>query len=108
MATEFDIFNEIKRDDLLEGIFQQLNDGLLVVDRNGNILYSNAAANDLFAAVANPLNGHLFGIPTVNKTIEMSIPAAHSTWDVELKASEIQLNRGEGYIIIVRQINDNQ
>jgi len=107
MSKKFDFFQEVTQENVLEGIFEDLNDGLMVLDDAGIILHGNGAAKEIFKAGSNPLTGYQFGIPAINNTTELTIPAPNSTRTIELKSREIPLMDKIGYVIIVRILSNN-
>lgn len=94
----------------LHNVINSNADGIIVLDRNGRILFVNPAAEDLFGRGAKQLVGEEFGFPLVEKTAT-EIEIIHK--NVTVKNAEMRLVHLEwegepAYLVSLRDVTEQK
>ncbi len=85
-------------------------DGILIVNNDGNILFSNPAAALLFGRSVNDLNGAPFGFPVVGADrAELDIPLlVGQTVVVEMRVAETEWDGQQAFLTQLRDITQRK
>ncbi|MCH8081124.1 MAG: response regulator [Proteobacteria bacterium] len=84
-------------------LLEQSPDGVLLISLKGEILFTNAATEELLGKKGDKLKGQLFGIPTVSEgeTPELQLPGGRTA---ELRVAEIKWENKPAYLTMLRDI----
>lgn len=92
---------------LSDTILATLRDGVLIVNAEGEIIYSNQAAQDLFMKDAAGLLGHAFGFPVTPFEIqEIEILQHNKVLTVQMLATNIHWNDQGAFLLSLRDITE--
>jgi diguanylate cyclase (GGDEF)-like protein len=84
-------------------------DGMLVIDRNGDILLANRAAQDLLGQPATSLRGTPFGAPLVlEKATEIDVVAAGQGRTAEMRVVMIDWDGDRAFLASLRDVTDRK
>lgn len=90
-----------------EVILQSMIDGVLIVDHNGTILYSNPAAEKLFQRTTNELCGSSFGFPVLmHEANDISIVQNGRLKTYHMLATPILWNKEDACLLTLRDITE--
>lgn len=95
---------------LLNTIFENIPNGLLILDQNGQIVLANRKATELFNKSLKDLIGYNFGIPILKKeSTELQIIQADQQFKtVEIYVGDTQWNQEKAYVVIMMDITDRK
>ncbi len=87
-------------------IIQQSGDGVLVLDKEGTILYANPTAEKFFHTSAEELIGEILGIPvTTNNLSELSLlDLEQKELNVEIQVTHIEWEKQPAYLVTLRDV----
>lgn len=94
----------------LKAIVDQMVDGIVIVDAEGEFCYVNSAAEALFERPAQELLGEPFGFPVMaGESTEIEVIRRSSAVVVaELRAAEIEWNHERALLISLRDVTDRK
>jgi hypothetical protein len=97
-------------DDRFFKLINESDDGIVVVNRQGKILYSNPRTAQLFGNRARELQGNIFGLSfTQDKPVEIQIPrSSDDIIDVELRVSDTSWEGEDALLYNLRDITDRK
>jgi signal transduction histidine kinase len=94
----------------LRSIIEQLPDGIVIVDSEGDIRFANPAAEQLFARTTRTLSGTPFGFPVTNDAppeIDIIRPGADAV-TAELRVVEISWDGEPARLVALRDVTDRK
>ncbi|MCL1466825.1 PAS domain S-box protein [Argonema galeatum] len=104
------IANLFESEARLHTIVANLLDGLLIVDRFGNVLFANPAAGKLFNRQPEDLIGQEFGLPiAVSNTVELGIIRSRGEISIgEMSVVPVQWEGESVYVVSLRDITERK
>ena len=89
-------------------IAQRTTDGIVIVDKDGNVRFANLAAEELFGRKAGQLLGAPFGFPLVSgESTEIDIPRSGGEPGVaEIRLSEIEWEGKVAHLAMLRDLTE--
>lgn len=88
-------------------ILNHLLDGVLILDKEGTILYANKAAETLFSQPADELTGQHFGFPVApNEVQQIELVRNGELLTVQTLASALPWNGQDACLLSIRDITD--
>ena len=106
MTIGQDGFTKSEGDLLVQFLFNQSIDGLMVIDAGGVIQLANPRAKEIFSGQVEKLEGHLFGIPSLSDPVEIQIHHTGEQRTIELRLNQINWHGEDAYLAILRDITD--
>ncbi len=99
---------ESKQNLILKDIFNKIAEGLVVIDRQGKVLFVNPAAEQIFDKPISRLIGESLGIPVMSKeVIEVEIFQNTGNYRiVRMRASEIFWEQEIAYLVYLNDITE--
>jgi len=83
--------------------------GMVLVDREGVVLYANPAAEKLFGRSIETLIGSSFGFPLISEeTTEIQIPRLGALGTAEMQVAEILWGEGKAYLVSLYDITERK
>ena len=79
-------------------------DGILVVNLDGVVIFSNSKSCSLFSRRADELKGHLFGFPVVAESAVDITTITGRT--IEMRSTDIEWNGQPAFLITLRDVTD--
>lgn len=93
----------------LDLLVESTPDGILVIDRGGNIMFANSAAKRLFGYHDKELVGTIFGYPVLGEKVELTVPDVHgNTRYVEMRVVDITWRRKKCSMAILEDITEHK
>ncbi|MFO7945070.1 MAG: PAS domain S-box protein [Anaerolineales bacterium] len=94
------------REEFLETLINQSEDGMMVIDAGGIVQFANPAAERMFSAQTDQLVGYQIGIPAVDKNVELHLPQGDQVRTVEMRTSEVLWKDQTTLLTTLRDITD--
>jgi len=93
-----------------KSLFEMLKDGILIADKEGDIIYVNKAACEIFQRSPDKLVGYPFGYPITDKNdIELTITRQDGgECTVEMRASSIKWQGKSSFIVSLHDITEQK
>jgi two-component system, LuxR family, sensor kinase FixL len=92
---------------LAEIILNSILDGVLIVDKDGRIIYANKAAEGLFSQTAGQLTGEYFGFPVSPFDVqEIELFRNRQVLTVQMLATKIQWAEKNACLLSIRDITE--
>lgn len=105
LSTKIETENGTKMMRATDAILENLLDAVLVVNNDGNIIYANRSAQELFSLTAAELNGQPFGFPIVPYEVqEIEVLKSGRILTVQMLASHIQWDGQTASLLSLRDI----
>jgi len=106
MTIGQDGFTKSDNDLLVEFLFTQSIDGLMVIDAGGVIQLANSRAKEILSSQIERLEGHHFGIPALSGPIETQINHDGQERTIEMRVNLINWHGEDAYLALLRDITD--
>ncbi len=94
------------REEFLETLINQSEDGMMVIDAGGIVQFANPAAERMFSTQTDQLVGYQIRIPAVDKNVELHLPQGDQIRTIEMRSSELLWQDQTTHLAILRDITD--
>lgn len=109
ISDRFQVEEKLRhREAQLSTIISTTSDGIIILDREGQVCFANPAAAQLFDKSLEELIGYHWGMP-VGETTELELVRCDGEiWTVEVKATPIEWLSKPAYIVALRDITERK
>ena len=94
------------RELFLETLINRSKDGILVINREGLVLFANPTAEEMFSDQEEDLLGYQIGMPAIQDDVELRLPHGDEIRTVEMRASPITWKDQQGYLVTLRDVTN--
>lgn len=97
---------KVNNDYLIQFLFDQSDDGIMVIDRDGVVQLANPRAMDIFSEKIDQLEGHKFNTNSLSNPYEIQVNHNDGTHTIEVRAKKFTWQGEDAYLATLRDITE--